>query len=723
MSRSRRSVDDRSQRQKPVFAVVSAAGFALLAFLYMSVGALHLPKGPDFLVGDLAFLLPLLLSVLLGVVAFRRASGAEKRFWLFFVCTAATLLVSESYYVWWVLSNGQPPPPVYAPFQVFHLSAAVFFFGMILTMTRFSAATPTQQARYALDLSAGTVVLYVVVLQAVVRPMFAPIAHSTATDALVGAAYPVWAAIVVVAMVWMAFGLKRTAWKPWERFIALSVIIYAVGIGTWPLWYVSFMTNGPSLERGILDLTLVLGDYLLVVATAYRLTRRDQAWLPRPTLPRVPTTRPSSYIIPVLTFVWMPIAVVLTFRSAAGSLDRVVFGASAAAVAVIAVARTVVVAVENGGLFRRTVTDPLTGLYNHRFFHERLRTEMEVARRYDEPLSIIAMDIDDFAEVNATRGHPEGDTALGAVADAVRHACRDSDMVCRVGGDEFTIILPNTGCDEALTTSARIRMRVSEITAVEGWSATLSQGIACFPAHADSAEELVRMADSASYWVKYHGKDQALIFDPIVVGEMDPEERVRHVEEETHLSTVSALARAVDARSPETRFHSRNVAALAVRVARELGMDAERTRVLDTAAQLHDIGMIGLPDDILDKPGPLDAGQTARVHAHPELGERILGATMLSQILPWIRHHHERWDGGGYPDGKRAVAIPLESRIIFVCGAYEAMTAGRPYRAAMTPQEAVAELVAGAGTQFDPSVVDVFLRTLEEPVGEQGRVT
>ncbi len=708
----RRAADDRPGVPAPVFTVLAVLGFAALAFLYMDVGALHLPKGADFFVGDLAFLLPLALSVLFGYVAFRRARGPESRFWLYLTCTAAVMLASEIYFVWWVLTNGAPPPPVYAPFQTLHVLAAAFFFAMILTMTRFWTVPRTQQMRYGLDLAAGTIILYVLVLELVVRPMFAKVPGSTITDAIVGAAYPVWAIVIIVAMVWMAFGLKRTAWKPWERFVALSIVIYAAGIAMWPQWYVAFMTTGPSVERALLDLILVLGDYLLVIATLYRLTRSGQAWLPRPMMPRTPKAGASSYVAPALTLIWLPAIVVFAYHAAPGSLDRTLFSISAVLAAGIAVARMGVVAVENGGLFRRSVTDPLTGLHNHRFFHERLRAELGMAKRYGERLSLIAMDVDGFAAVNSAHGHPAGDVALRAVADAIREACRESDISCRVGGDEFAVILPGTTCDEALKTAGRVRRRVMATRAVEGWNATVSQGIASFPDHADSAAELIKLADSALYWVKFHGKDQALVYDAAIVGGLDAEERVRQAEEDMHLSTLGALARAVDARSAETRFHARTVAALAASVARELGLEPERARLLGVAAQLHDIGMIGVPDDALDKPGPLDAEQLACVAAHPELGVQILGATMLADVLPWILHHHERWDGTGYPTGLRAVAIPLESRILLVCDAYEAMTSGRPYRAAMAAPDAVAELVRNAGTQFDPEIVDVFTRAL-----------
>jgi HD-GYP domain-containing protein (c-di-GMP phosphodiesterase class II) len=248
--------------------------------------------------------------------------------------------------------------------------------------------------------------------------------------------------------------------------------------------------------------------------------------------------------------------------------------------------------------------------------------------------------------------------------------------------------------------------------------------VATFPDHASSADELVRFAQGARYWVKRHGKDHVLVYDPAVVSELDDDDRIRALEQQSHVGAVRALAAAVDARDPATQDHSRNVAVLSVEVARELGLEDSRVRLLEAAALMHDVGKIGVPDDILRKAGPLTDDERVRVAEHPALGERILSSTSERQMLPWVRHHHERWDGTGYPDHLRAIEIPLESRILAVCDAYDAMVSDRPYRPALSVEEAAAELEAGMGTQFDPSVVEVFLRTLgpEPASGESASV-
>ena len=185
--------------------------------------------------------------------------------------------------------------------------------------------------------------------------------------------------------------------------------------------------------------------------------------------------------------------------------------------------------------------------------------------------------------------------------------------------------------------------------------------------------------------------------------------------ERTFVSTVEALANALEANDEYTSEHARWITDLSLRVGRELGLDEPALKRLELGALLHDIGKIGIPSDVLSKPGRLTAEERRLVQTHPELGERIIGPIdRLQDVRPIVRHCHERWDGHGYPDGIPGEEIPLESRIIFVCDAYHAMTTDRPYRHRLSTREAVRRLAEGAGTQFDPNVVEVALRVLEQ---------
>jgi HD-GYP domain-containing protein (c-di-GMP phosphodiesterase class II) len=192
-----------------------------------------------------------------------------------------------------------------------------------------------------------------------------------------------------------------------------------------------------------------------------------------------------------------------------------------------------------------------------------------------------------------------------------------------------------------------------------------------------------------------------------------------HGLERTFVSTVEALANALEANDEYTSTHARWITDLSLRVGRELGLDERTLKCLELGALLHDIGKIGIPSDVLAKPGRLTAAERKLVQTHPELGERIIAPIDRLQVVrPIVRHCHERWDGRGYPDGVAGEDIPLESRIIFVCDAYHAMTTDRPYRRRLSHREAVRRLAEGAGSQFDPHVVEVALRVLEQPAGD-----
>lgn len=698
-------------------------GFVVIAVVYLGADYLPLPALAKFVVSEIAYLVPLLLTVGTGIMAVRASGGGlESRFWRLLTGTNAVLLISELYYGFWIIFiDIKGPPPVYAPFQVLHIAAIVFFIAMVMSMTKFRNASLMQRLRYYTDFAATAVILFGVFF-VLTELLLAPIATKLTPATHVWAAiYPTFGVIILIGVALTLVGFKVTRWRSWEKAVAGAIAFYGVGVVTWPLWLAAAVDGLHSLQRGVLDLLLLLGLYLLVVATAYRLTAAEDAWPLRPApLFQPARSRRRILVMPVAMLVLMPVAAWRSFSSPPGSLMYWVFLAVTTMMAILVVSCSAIVAVENGYLMHGSETDTLSGLFNHRFFYERLAVEIEIAQRYGENLTVLVLDIDDFDVVNNLHGHPAGDDLLRSVAGCLRSVCRETDTVCRLGGDEFAVLLPKTTPLEALGLCLKIEPLIRALDAGEGSCVTVSMGIAAYPAHAGDADDLAAKAQGALYWAKHHGKDQAIVFDPDVVTELDADDRIRVIEEQTHLGTVRALAAAVDARDPAMQFHSRNVAALAVVVARELGMSSERVLLIEKAALLHDIGKIGVTDDVLTKPGPLTDEETAHVREHSVLGERILMATTLVEILPWIRHHHERWDGGGYPDGIAAVAIPLEARVLAVCDSYDAMVNERPYRHARSRAEAMRELVECKGTQFDPAVVDVFLRMLGD--GEQSEL-
>lgn len=380
-----------------------------------------------------------------------------------------------------------------------------------------------------------------------------------------------------------------------------------------------------------------------------------------------------------------------------------------------AVARSVLVVVENSGLRHRSTTDPLTGLSNHRHFHERLEEELIRSKREGIPLSLAIIDVDDFDRVNNIYGHRVGDLRLCAIGESVAASSRGFDIACRVGGDEYALIMPNADPLEAFRVCLRIQERVGHDDGVCPLPTSLSVGIASYPNHSLSREDLVQRADGALYWAKYHGRNQIVVYDPDLVRALDPASRISLLEEESYLDTVRMLAAAVDARDSYTQAHSRQVATLATCLATELGYEPVHCRLIETAALLHDIGKIGVTDEILRKPGALTDQEYAHVQEHPLLAVHMLASIAKKEILPWIAGHHEHWDGSGYPEGISGEQIPIEARILAVCDAYDAMTTDRPYRSAFTTERAQSEIAKCAGTQFDPVIATRFVEMLGKP--------
>lgn len=684
--------------------VFAACGFLALAVVYME--SANIPGVAGRLVADLAFLIPLALSMVLSFVAFGRSKGVEKRFWLVAALLYAVLLYSELHWLYIIVRDGTPPPPIYFPFQLLHLIASILFLALLASLVRLADTPAPLQARWWIDMASVTAVVFVLVLKFVVTPILTPIPGLDEGVYLINTVYTTWGVMMIAGCLWVLLRPGVMRWRLWERFIAVSMLIYAAGIAAWPVWFVAYQTPSAANERSIFDVVLVGGLCLFAIAAADRVIRADQAWPMRRLGPvRRLSGRMQTYLALGVSVIGLPgllVAAVLT--SAWG--DRTVYIVAAAVIAALTVGRTILSAVENGRLFHTAVGDPLTGLYNHRYFHERLCAELDEAQRYGEPLSVAWVDIDDFGRFNRLAGHSAGDDVLRAVAGAVTSACEERCIASRVGGDEFAVIGRGSDVDKASAVAERLGSALREAFSDGAVVVTVSGGIVTYPLDGDDATTLARRAEHTARWARRHRKGQVVHYDAALVGETEPEEAPAALEERTRLGTVRALAAAVDARREASGARSAAVASLSVALARHLGLDEERVRLIETAALVHDVGMVALGDAILTKPGPLSPSETEEMRRHPALGQKIVGASAPAQVGPWIRLHHERWDGEGYPDGLRAVAIPLESRIIAVCDAWDAMISERPYRRAMTPAEAVAELRACAGTQFDPELVE-----------------
>jgi diguanylate cyclase (GGDEF)-like protein/putative nucleotidyltransferase with HDIG domain len=359
---------------------------------------------------------------------------------------------------------------------------------------------------------------------------------------------------------------------------------------------------------------------------------------------------------------------------------------------------------------RLALTDPLTGLGNHRHFHERLQRDLDKAQSEGFCLTLLLLDIDNFKQVNDRFGHPVGDRVLAQLATRLRQG----GEAFRLGGDEFALLLARRDEHEGLSIAQSIIDRIGDTELEHGGKVSISAGIATYPQHGVERSELVRVADSALYLAKEHGKNCARVYRPDLLELVELRRLAEGPDRAARLRAAASLAHAVDVRDAYTGSHSYMVGEIAGRVARQMGLEPEDIELTRLAGSLHDLGKLAIPEEILRKPGPLNEAERLVLERHPQIGFRMLDSLGVEPVATWVLHHHERWDGRGYPDKLGEDQIPLGSRILFVADAYDAMTSERVYRRKLSHDSAIDELERCAGTQFDPHVVAAFKAEFDE---------
>ena len=356
---------------------------------------------------------------------------------------------------------------------------------------------------------------------------------------------------------------------------------------------------------------------------------------------------------------------------------------------------------------RLSLTDPLTGLGNHRHFHERFEQVLADARENGTMLSLCLLDVDDFKQINDRFGHPAGDGVLSRVAARLR----SDGEAFRLGGDEFALLLPDVSEPMGLATAQAIVSRLGAADVSPGGGLTVSAGVATYPQHGRDRDSLIRQADGALYWAKEQGKNQVRLARD--VADLTALRSRNLGDHAARIRAAASLARVVDARHADSGSHSERVALFAGRIAAQLGLSDEEVELTRLAGSLHDLGKLAIPEEVLRKPAALTGEERRLLQRHPQIGYRMLASLGVEPIADWVLHQSERWDGTGYPEGLSQDSIPLGSRIVFVADAFDSMTSQRPYRPALRRAEALRELERCAGSQFDPDVVDAFIETVE----------
>ncbi len=507
---------------------------------------------------------------------------------------------------------------------------------------------------------------------ALVLPPILAAASGDTASLVVSLAYPIGDTLLLIFTIG---ALGMTGWRPGRGWllIAASMLLSAIADSI----YLYQTATGAYRANTWLESLWPAAAVLLAVA----------AWTPWPRMARRRIEDWRLVLVPALSL----LAALGVFVY--GNLHRQLTAPALilAIATVLAVCVRLMLTVRENlrmliGSRRLALTDPLTGLGNRRQLMEDLQIACHIARA-SEPWRLMMYDLNGFKRYNDTFGHPAGDALLARLSDKLGASVAPNGTAYRMGGDEFCVLFAGSaaGVDELERASVAALSEHGP-----GFAIGAAHGEVSIPGEADEPAAILQLADQRLYQRKDQSRESGAV-----------------------LALRDVLLQAFQERYPDLRAHQRGVGALVLAVGRRLGLDGEELDVLARAAELHDVGKIAIPDAILSKPDRLDEEEWRFMRRHTILGERILmAASALRPVARLVRSSHERFDGGGYPDGLRGHEIPLGARIIFVCDAYDAMRTERAYSPAVAPAEAIAELRACAGTQFDPDVVDAFVQTL-----------
>ena len=394
----------------------------------------------------------------------------------------------------------------------------------------------------------------------------------------------------------------------------------------------------------------------------------------------------------------------------------------------------------NATLYRQarltSLTDALTGIGSRKMLEDNLEIEYQRAIRYQDVFSVALIDLDNFKTINDVLGHATGDSALKRLAECMKKQKRTADVLTRYGGDEFVIVMPQTNADEAAVLLERFRQEVHNIVLAPDMHVTISCGVAeCLLDRDTSPGDLMRRADLALYESKSAGRDCVRVWEKtmtklistndIEIGKIKQLQRrvagLSEKAEKMFMHSIWGVVQTLEAKNIYAQHHSENVMLYAMGLCQALDVGPKHTDIIKRAAMLHDIGKIGIPDEILSKPGKLTPRERKTIEQHPLIAVRILEKmNFLESEIEIVRHHHEKWNGQGYPDGLSKKAIPLGARILVLADSLDALTSDRPYRQARSLADSMSILIDSSGYEFDPEVAKGLVCWIEQLSHELG---
>lgn len=651
---------------------------------------------------------PVILALVVSVWASRHSSS-YKRLWRLMAIGMLFWFLGVGSQILYIIGGGAasiPSPSIADAFTVAYIPVML---AVLLSIARLQPPFDQVKKSYMVTTTMASLAMLLVAIEFMLLPLWHTDPASSLLDKIFVISYPMFDWLILSSLLFASYRLLEEKLEGWIVFLGLSFSSTVVAD-------IVYYINGNNMN----SLTILfLGCAAVFVAVA-AIDEVSSAFIGTISRPRSKHcddilqtssfSRLASLLVPlvsalIIPVVWHDYALSL-FENGSFALFIV-----SSLIILLAIYTNHRLAVDNASLFAKTLRDRLTGLNNHRYFHEALHRSVAKSKKANRNLSLVIVDIDDFSKVNNAFGHVYGDDILSAIGREIISSLREADEACRLNGDEFGIILPDTSRIEAKVYAEALKSKINR-RLKESFSktaATISIGISTYPEPAQGQQELLYTADGALYWAKINGKNDIVVYDPHLTKTLNPEERAKKAEEIALIDLVSSLARAVDARDKYTRLHSKGVSYHAKRLAKKLGLSAEVIKRIEISGLLHDVGKIGIPDQILNKPGRLSEAEMLAIKNHSVISAQIIESTSLKDMVAIVRAHHERWDGGGYPDGLKGDEIPLEARILAVADTFDAMTTDRPYRKALPVADALSEIDRCAGTQLDPMLAEVFI--------------
>lgn len=681
----------------PIIVRVAIIGGAWsTAYLLASI-AVSQYASAAMVLSDLVY--PLLEIATCGALAYAAVKGGGRQRWFFALMAASTGLGVCADTVWALFDMVFHRSPIPSLADALYLASLAVVIPAVVA----GFGSTLRLGRSLLDASIIVLALGYGAVEFVVAPLLGRGLTSASLVVTSEGAMSIVAGLAAVMVLAVRAQVPRSF-----RLLAISLVVQSA---SW-IAYDYLVISGRLTQADLVYAGWQVAWAMMSVAAAMAVRR------PEP-YDAKPVGRNRDVNLPVIVAGAGVVLLVATMRSISGRLDPLSLAIVVVAMTLVIV-RLALVSRERHLLATRlqaalaeeervAATDPLTGVPNRRTFDRAFEGAINSSHGSEDRIGLLLIDIDNFKDINDDYGHHVGDQVLRHAAARLKGAIRDSDLLARIGGDEFIILISAPTPNGLRTAARRCIFAFHEPVFERGVAVSLSVSIggALLPDHATSADELVRIADEAMYGAKGLGKNC------VAIGPTDAPQRTVPIPDRDLIPFLEMLADRVD-NAQSDQEHSMAMLEITRRLAASLGLTLDQRRRCLAAARLHDIGKVGVPSSILTKPGPLTDAERQRMCEHAQIGATLLEAfPQTAEIAPIVAQHHERVDGRGYPHRRHGDQISIEARIVQVADVWTAMLADRPYRSSLTIDQARHQLLANRGSQFDPQVVDALLGLLD----------